>query len=270
MQTHPPRSEGRPLVLWSDTFTNHFHPEVGQAAVTVLEFLGYHVIVPPQTCCGRPLYDFGLLDSAREHLEDVFATLADIKEPRQGAPIDGKERRQGVPVDGKERRQGVPVDGKERRQGVPVDRVATDLPIVVLEPSCFSVFHDEARALTSDRPIARMLARRAVLFDTFIAAHLERGERRRPLVKCWRTCIVISVRSRASSRRRVPSPPPGSRLGSSTPAAAAWPARSATTGRTTACRTTWVSAGCCRQCATRRRKRRSWPADSAAGSRSSS
>jgi FAD/FMN-containing dehydrogenase/Fe-S oxidoreductase len=132
MRTHPPRSEGRPVVLWSDTFTNHFHPAVGRAAVAVLESLGYHVIVPPQTCCGRPLYDFGLLESAREHLDDVFATLAET------APAE--------------------------------------VPIVVLEPSCFAVFQDEARALSNDRPIARALSERAVLFDSFIAGHLERGE----------------------------------------------------------------------------------------------
>jgi FAD/FMN-containing dehydrogenase len=54
MRRHPPRSEGRPVVLWSDTFTNYFYPEVGRAAVTVLERLGYFVMVPPQTCCGRP------------------------------------------------------------------------------------------------------------------------------------------------------------------------------------------------------------------------
>jgi FAD/FMN-containing dehydrogenase/Fe-S oxidoreductase len=85
MQRHPPRSEGRRVVLWSDTFTNHFYPEVGRAAVAVLERLGYYVIVPPQMCCGRPLYDFGLLESAREHLEAVFTTLA---EPlNDGTPI---------------------------------------------------------------------------------------------------------------------------------------------------------------------------------------
>jgi Fe-S oxidoreductase len=76
MERHPPRSEGRRVILWSDTFTNYFYPEVGRAAVAVLERLGYYVIVPPQTCCGRPLYDFGLLESAREHLEAVFTTLA--------------------------------------------------------------------------------------------------------------------------------------------------------------------------------------------------
>jgi FAD/FMN-containing dehydrogenase/Fe-S oxidoreductase len=75
MSRHPPRSEGLPVVLWSDTFTNYFHPHVGRAAVHVLEHLGYHVLVPPQACCGRPLYDFGLLESAREHLDVVVDAL---------------------------------------------------------------------------------------------------------------------------------------------------------------------------------------------------
>jgi FAD/FMN-containing dehydrogenase/Fe-S oxidoreductase len=132
MARHPPRSEGRPVVLWSDTFTNHFYPQVGRAAVHVLEHLGYHVIVPPQTCCGRPLYDFGLLESAREHLHAVFEVLA-----------------------------------HDRYGGA---------PIVVLEPSCFAVFQDEARNLLPDRPIARAVAERAVVFDTFVQTHFERGD----------------------------------------------------------------------------------------------
>jgi FAD/FMN-containing dehydrogenase/Fe-S oxidoreductase len=132
MERHPPRSEGRPVVLWSDTFTNYFHPEVGRAAVQVLERLGYHVTVPPQTCCGRPLYDFGLLESAREHLQSVFATLA-------GA-------------------------------------VTGHIPIVVLEPSCFAVFRDEARNLSGDRPIARAVSDRVVLFDDFVRPHFDRAD----------------------------------------------------------------------------------------------
>jgi FAD/FMN-containing dehydrogenase/Fe-S oxidoreductase len=131
MRRHPPRAEGRPVVLWSDTFTNYFHPEVGRAAVHVLEHLGYFVTVPPQTCCGRPLYDFGLLDSAREHLQRVFELFA-----------------------------------------TDLDR---DVPIVVLEPSCFAVFHDEAGNLSAGRTIARTLAQRAVLFESFLRPHFEQG-----------------------------------------------------------------------------------------------
>jgi FAD/FMN-containing dehydrogenase/Fe-S oxidoreductase len=134
MRRHPPRSEGRPVVLWSDTFTNYFYPEIGRAAVTVLESLGYHVVVPPQTCCGRPLYDFGLLESAREHLEAVVSVLGDV--------------------------------------------LTSDAPIVVLEPSCFAVFQDEAVNLFGARSVARTLAQRTHLLAEFIRSHAERGELR--------------------------------------------------------------------------------------------
>jgi FAD/FMN-containing dehydrogenase/Fe-S oxidoreductase len=75
-QRRSPRHDGPPVVLWPDTFTNYFHPAIARAAVAALEHVGYAVTVPPQTCCGRPLYDFGLLDAARRHLEAVFAVLA--------------------------------------------------------------------------------------------------------------------------------------------------------------------------------------------------
>jgi Fe-S oxidoreductase len=49
-------------------------------------------------------------------------------------------------------------------------------PIVVLEPGCFSVFKDEARALAGDRPIAHALAEQAVLFETFLQPHFAHGD----------------------------------------------------------------------------------------------
>ena len=38
------------MILWPDTFTNYFHPEVGQAAVAVLEDAGFEVEVPAGRC----------------------------------------------------------------------------------------------------------------------------------------------------------------------------------------------------------------------------
>ena len=53
------------MILWADTFTNFFLPEPGKAAVRVLDAAGYDVVLPPRTlCCGRPLYDAGMLDLA--------------------------------------------------------------------------------------------------------------------------------------------------------------------------------------------------------------
>ena len=55
------------VVLFVDTFTNHFHPEVGMAATRIIEALGYRVVLVERTgCCGRPSISKGLLDEARE------------------------------------------------------------------------------------------------------------------------------------------------------------------------------------------------------------
>lgn len=79
-----------PVVLWADTFTNHFHPEIGQAAVEVLEAAGFRVLVPQAAlCCGRPLYDFGMLDTAKRLLIKVLDALR--PEIQAGTPIVGLE-----------------------------------------------------------------------------------------------------------------------------------------------------------------------------------
>jgi FAD/FMN-containing dehydrogenase/Fe-S oxidoreductase len=51
--------------VFVDTFTNHFHPEIGQAALDVLGCLGYGATLANNVCCGRPLISQGLLDEAR-------------------------------------------------------------------------------------------------------------------------------------------------------------------------------------------------------------
>ena len=79
-----------PVILWADTFNNHFTPAVARAAVEVLESAGYQVRVPPQNlCCGRPLYDYGMLDTAKKLLRE---TLDILREPiREGVPVVGLE-----------------------------------------------------------------------------------------------------------------------------------------------------------------------------------
>jgi FAD/FMN-containing dehydrogenase len=63
----PPRNPGGArVILWPDTFNNHFHPQTAKAAVEVLEDAGFHIVVPQESlCCGRPLYDFGMLTTAK-------------------------------------------------------------------------------------------------------------------------------------------------------------------------------------------------------------
>ncbi|MBS0336671.1 MAG: FAD-binding protein [Proteobacteria bacterium] len=81
---------GEPVILWTDTFSNFFRPETALAAVEVLEAAGCRVALPPERlCCGRPYYDFGLLDAAKDSLNRILETM--------GAHIYG-----GVPVVGLE------------------------------------------------------------------------------------------------------------------------------------------------------------------------
>jgi FAD/FMN-containing dehydrogenase/Fe-S oxidoreductase len=118
----------RTVILWPDTFTNYFHPEIGQAALEVLEDAGAQIVVPQShLCCGRPLYDFGMLDRAKEYLTRIMQSLA--------AEIDA------------------------------------GLPIVVLEPSCASVFRDELRGLFPNDPRAARLREQTFLLSDFLHSH---------------------------------------------------------------------------------------------------
>ena len=65
------------VVLWPDTWNNYYHPQTLAAAEKVLTEAGFRVEVPHgHICCGRPLYDFGLLDAARSYLAQVLARMA--------------------------------------------------------------------------------------------------------------------------------------------------------------------------------------------------
>jgi FAD/FMN-containing dehydrogenase/Fe-S oxidoreductase len=109
------KGTGPAVLLWPDTFTDLFHPEIGTAAVEVLEAAGFRVTIPEKIlCCGRPLYDFGMLDLARRQLRRTLDALR-----------------------------------PEIRAGVPV---------LVLEPSCASVFRDELLQLFPEDQDARRLA----------------------------------------------------------------------------------------------------------------
>ncbi len=111
-------SEKPELLLWVDTFNNYFHPETSRAALEVLEHAGFTVKCPRQVlCCGRPLYDFGMLSDAKQYLRTIMDVLS--------AEIDA------------------------------------GLPIVVLEPSCASVFRDELHNLFPNDARANKLRQQA-------------------------------------------------------------------------------------------------------------
>ena len=116
---------GSDVVLWVDTFNNYFHPETSRAAVEVLQSAGYSVSIPRRTlCCGRPLYDFGLLDRARHYLRSILNELRHV--------------------------------------------IDAGVPIVVLEPSCASVFRDELRNLFPTDQCATRLSRQTFLLSELL------------------------------------------------------------------------------------------------------
>lgn len=86
----PRNPGGPPVVLWADTFNDHFQPGTLAAALEVLEDAGYRVSVPaPGLCCGRPLYDWGMLDRAKLYLRRVLDALR--PEIEAGVPVIGLE-----------------------------------------------------------------------------------------------------------------------------------------------------------------------------------
>lgn len=116
------------VVLWVDTFCEHFHPEIASAAVDILELAGFDAQLPARRlCCGRPLYDYGYLDAARDRLKTILDTLSPM--------LDGDD-----------------------------EAVA----VVGLEPGCMSVFKDELLKTFPDDPRARTLADRAFMLGDFL------------------------------------------------------------------------------------------------------
>jgi FAD/FMN-containing dehydrogenase/Fe-S oxidoreductase len=120
-----PAGAGDPVVLFDDTLNNHFRPRTAAAAQKLLAAAGCAVELPAsRVCCGRPYYDFGMLDSAKRALQRVLEVLA----PRLDAGV----------------------------------------PIVVLEPSCLSVFRDELGQLLPRDARAARLAAQATSLSEFL------------------------------------------------------------------------------------------------------
>ena len=85
-----PAGEARgDVVLLPDTFTNYNCPEVGRAAVKVLERLDFRVVLPQVKCCGRPMLSKGLLDRAKRNAQFNVASVYPYVS--QGAKLVGLE-----------------------------------------------------------------------------------------------------------------------------------------------------------------------------------
>jgi len=89
-QPAKPRTAGGKAVYFHDTWTTFYYPEVGQAAVKLLEVAGFEVIlVANRACCGRPMLSKGMVEPARSRAlrnVELLSTYA-----RKGIPIIGTE-----------------------------------------------------------------------------------------------------------------------------------------------------------------------------------
>jgi FAD/FMN-containing dehydrogenase/Fe-S oxidoreductase len=120
----PARPMGE-VLLWADTFNNYFRMETARAAHKVLVDAGFRVhILKKHVCCGRPLYDFGLLDSAKKYLLHSLSELESF--------------------------------------------LTANMPVVVLEPSCATVFRDELTNLLPDDPRGHALKANTFLLSEFL------------------------------------------------------------------------------------------------------
>ena len=77
------------VIYFVDTWTNYFTPQVGIAAVKLLERAGFSVDCPRMVCCGRPAISQGLLAEARQLAEINVLRLS--RAASSGVPIVGSE-----------------------------------------------------------------------------------------------------------------------------------------------------------------------------------
>jgi len=118
---------GRSVVLWPDSVNAHYRPDLLRSAIRTLGACGARVRVAREAfCCGRPLYEYGMLERARTRLaailDDFHAHLPDKAQ------------------------------------------------VIVLEPSCLSVFRDELPRLFPEDSRAADLARRAMTLTSWLDA----------------------------------------------------------------------------------------------------
>jgi FAD/FMN-containing dehydrogenase/Fe-S oxidoreductase len=84
------RGHGRPVLLFVDSFTDNFSPDVGRAGVAVLEAAGYlPELTAGATCCGLTWISTGQLDAARRILANTVGQLMSAVD--RGLPIVGLE-----------------------------------------------------------------------------------------------------------------------------------------------------------------------------------
>src|SRR5205814_3331787 len=102
------------VILWDDTFVRYHEPNIGIAAVKVLNALGFEVeLLQNRKCCGRPAFSQGNLDAAAEagkHNVDLLSS-------------------------------------QQCQSGSDLNSSTPQPPVVFLEPSCWSMFVEDYREL---------------------------------------------------------------------------------------------------------------------------
>jgi len=128
----PHRARGK-VILWDDTFVRYNEPNIGIAAVKVLEALGFEVaLAQDRQCCGRPAFSQGNLDAAAElgkHNVDLLTALS-------AQPLNSSTPQ------------------------------LSETPVLFLEPSCYSMFVEDYRELKI--PEMENVAKRCFLFEKFV------------------------------------------------------------------------------------------------------
>ena len=199
----PPRR----VVLWPDTFNDHFHPEVAIASVDVLEAAGFEVVLPRGSlCCGRPLYDYGMLKLARRLLHQVLDGLRD--EIRAGTPVVALEPSCGA-VFRNELTNMLPDDGDAKRLarqtytlGEFLAGPGKDWEMPRLERKAMVHFHCHQRATSDtdcDRAVLDRLGLDYEILDTGCCGlagsfGYERGERYEVSIKAGERLLLPCVR----------------------------------------------------------------------------
>jgi Fe-S oxidoreductase len=84
----PKGPRGR-VVLFDDTYMRYNYPEIGKAAVKVLEAAGFEPILAERKCCGRPLISKGLIQRAKANAAYNIEKLSPYVE--EGIPVVGCE-----------------------------------------------------------------------------------------------------------------------------------------------------------------------------------
>jgi len=169
------KSEKR-IILWDDTFINYYEPEIGISAVEVLETLGYQVLIlKDRKCCGRPAFSQGLLRRASKLGEHNLSLLSNNK--NGGAYFVSK-------------------DGETFLSTAEIETI----PILFLEPSCYSMFVEDYLELGLTN--AEAIAKRCYLFEEFIDKLIKENKfaaKTKPLTQNVSIHIHCHIKSRFNS-----------------------------------------------------------------------